>query len=372
MNTSDEKLNIDPKKLKSYKLKANAGFTLLELMVIMGITATIGSVSYLSISGFMARNTLELTAQELLAHLRDARQRAVSQDQSSQWGVHLKADASDIDYYEIFYGASYAGGTIVQKIVLPPAIQFLTPAQGASDDIIFMKATGKVNVSHVIVLALVNDTSVTRAINISTGNSAIEFLSTAPSFNFSLNVSPNSGTVSSGNSTAAGVDVSLLTGASQLTDFSASGLPAGVTASFSPVSCNPSCTAVMTINTLISTPPGSSAITIASTDGITTRTAIYTLTVNASPNAPRDLTATGGTGQIILNWQAPSSDGGSAITNYKIYRGTTSGGETLLTTVGNVLTYSDTSVSGGTTYYYKVSAVNGIGEGVQSNEANSI
>src|SRR5207247_1529794 len=70
-----------------------------------------------------------------------------------------------------------------------------------------------------------------------------------------------------------------------------------------------------------------------------------------------------GRGILALQWSAPSSDGGSAITNYKVYRGTSSGTETLLTTVGNVSTYTDSSAVNGTTYWYKVSAVNGVGEG---------
>ena len=61
-------------------------------------------------------------------------------------------------------------------------------------------------------------------------------------------------------------------------------------------------------------------------------------------------------------------DGGSAITGYRIYRGTASGGETLLTTVGNVTSCTDTAVANGTTYYYQVSAVNAVGEGSRSNE----
>ena len=57
------------------------------------------------------------------------------------------------------------------------------------------------------------------------------------------------------------------------------------------------------------------------------------------------------------------------ITAYKVYRGTTSGGESLLTTLGNVLTYTNTGLTNGQIYYYKVSAINSIGEGPQSNEA---
>ncbi len=86
------------------------------------------------------------------------------------------------------------------------------------------------------------------------------------------------------------------------------------------------------------------------------------------PSAPQNLQATAGDGQVTLTWTAPSSDGGSTIINYMIYRGNTAGGETLLATIGNVLTYVDTGVINNQTYYYKVSAVNDVGEGAYSNE----
>ena len=49
--------------------------------------------------------------------------------------------------------------------------------------------------------------------------------------------------------------------------------------------------------------------------------------------------------------------------DYNIYRGTASGAETLLTQVGNVTSYTDSTVTNGTTYFYEVSAVNAVGEG---------
>ncbi|TLZ86118.1 MAG: fibronectin type III domain-containing protein [Methanobacteriota archaeon] len=91
----------------------------------------------------------------------------------------------------------------------------------------------------------------------------------------------------------------------------------------------------------------------------------------APPSAPQNLAATGGNAQVTLTWQAPASDGGSPITNYKIYRGVAPSTETLLTTVGNVLTYTDGAVTNGLTYYYQVSAVNSPGEGAKSNEASA-
>lgn len=87
------------------------------------------------------------------------------------------------------------------------------------------------------------------------------------------------------------------------------------------------------------------------------------------PGAPT-LSASAGNAVVHLSWTAPS-DGGSPITNYKVYRSTSSGAETLLTTLGNVTTYDDGAVTNGTTYFYKVSAVNAVGEGAQSNEVNA-
>src|SRR5256885_5611218 len=89
------------------------------------------------------------------------------------------------------------------------------------------------------------------------------------------------------------------------------------------------------------------------------------------PSAPRALSAVAGDATIALTWLAPSSDGGSSITNYKIYRGTASGAESLLTTIGNVSSYTDTTVTNGVTYFYVVRAVNGIGEAVPSNEVSA-
>jgi fibronectin type 3 domain-containing protein len=86
------------------------------------------------------------------------------------------------------------------------------------------------------------------------------------------------------------------------------------------------------------------------------------------PGAPNLIAAKAGNSGVALSWNAPASNGGAAITAYKIYRGTTSGGETLLVTVGNVMSYTDTTAANGKTSYYQVSAVNTLGEGSRSNE----
>ena len=89
------------------------------------------------------------------------------------------------------------------------------------------------------------------------------------------------------------------------------------------------------------------------------------------PGAPSLTGATAGNGSVSLAWTAPVSNGGSAITGYKVYRSTSSGGETLLATLGVVTGYLNSGLTNGVTYYYKVSALNAIGEGALSAERSA-
>jgi len=80
-----------------------------------------------------------------------------------------------------------------------------------------------------------------------------------------------------------------------------------------------------------------------------------------SPDPPRDLKATAGDGSVTLSWKAPSSDGGSPITNYVLYRDNVQ-----QSTLGPSTTYTDSGLTNGTQYTYVVTAKNSAGEGPKS------
>ena len=83
------------------------------------------------------------------------------------------------------------------------------------------------------------------------------------------------------------------------------------------------------------------------------------------PPTPTGLGATAGNRQVALTWTASSG-----ATSYNVKRSTTSGAET---TIANVMgaSFTDTNVVNGTTYYYKVSAVNTYGESTNSLEVSA-
>jgi predicted phage tail protein len=79
------------------------------------------------------------------------------------------------------------------------------------------------------------------------------------------------------------------------------------------------------------------------------------------PGAPTGLTATPGHDQVSLSWTAPASDGGAAISGYLIYRGTSPGAESATPVNGSPVSatsYTVTGLASGTTYYFKVAAIN--------------
>jgi predicted phage tail protein len=88
-------------------------------------------------------------------------------------------------------------------------------------------------------------------------------------------------------------------------------------------------------------------------------------------SAPSGLVATAADGSVKLTWQAPSSDGGSAITGYDIYQGTAPGDEAATPRQVSGTSDTVTSLSDLKTYYFYVAAINSVGPGLPSDEASA-
>ena len=83
------------------------------------------------------------------------------------------------------------------------------------------------------------------------------------------------------------------------------------------------------------------------------------------PSVPESLTATGGDGEVVLEWTEPADDGGAPVTGYE-YRfaaGTAVPGDTPWQSAGLDLDWTVTGLTNGQQYAFEVRARNRVGEG---------
>ena len=95
---------------------------------------------------------------------------------------------------------------------------------------------------------------------------------------------------------------------------------------------------------------------------------------SATPGVPTSLSATAGNGQASLSWVAPASSGGSAITDYSIQYSSNGGTSwsTFSHTASTAVSSTVTGLANGTSYVFRVAAVNGVGTGSYTAQSSAV
>src|SRR3989441_2911192 len=198
-------------------------------------------------------------------------------------------------------------------------------------------------------------------------NNLIPYLQ-PPAPDFTITVNPSSLTINSGSS-----------GSSTITVTSVNGFSGTISLASSPSSSSTLSSSAVNVpaggkasGMLTVKPSGSTTYTITGTSGSASHSVNVAVTVLTVPSAPQNLVATAGNTQVTLAWSVSSSNGGATITGYNVYRATASNGEgtTPIATVTGT-SYTDSGLTNGKTYYYKVTAINSVGESLASNEASA-
>ncbi|MEV8635789.1 glycosyl hydrolase family 18 protein [Streptosporangium sp. NPDC051023] len=165
-----------------------------------------------------------------------------------------------------------------------------------------------------------------------------------PSDDFSVAVSPASGSVSPGGTATATVNTGVVSGSAQTVNLTATGVPSGVTATLTPASVTAGASSSLKLVTTASTTPGVYPITVTGTAASGTHTATYTLTVTGSSNDDFSISASPASGSV--------SAGATATTT--INTGTVSGAAQTINFTGATglpsgvtATFTPTSVTAG-------------------------
>ncbi len=160
-------------------------------------------------------------------------------------------------------------------------------------------------------------------------------LATPPPQDFFLTATPGTQNVAQGSSTNFSVTVTPIGGFGGSVSFSASGLPAGATASFNPATLSGSGSTTLTITTASTTPGGSFPVTITSASGVLSHSAIVTLVVYA----PAAVTFVKLDASTQGTWKGSYGADGYAIandsTNYPAYAQVSFTGANLFTWAGS-------------------------------------
>lgn len=148
------------------------GFTLIELMIVIAITAIIVAGSYGIIGfNFKSQSELELTAREIVSVLRNAQDRSMSQEDSVRWGVYFENTDKDNGFYVLYKGVTT---TIVSKKNLRSNIEFFDPSISSSRDVEFSSMTGMPASAVNIIFNLKNNPSILTTITINS-NGQIQY-----------------------------------------------------------------------------------------------------------------------------------------------------------------------------------------------------
>ena len=172
---------------------------------------------------------------------------------------------------------------------------------------------------------------------------------------FSIGASPASVSLAQGTQGTSTISTTVASGVAGTVALAVSGVPAGATASVSPVSVTAGASSTLTVNAGTAT-PGSYTITVTGTEGAATHATSVGLTVAGAPSAPVSPVAVAGPGQATVSWTAPTSTGNWPLLSYRVTA--VPGGQTC-TAAAPVTSCLVTGLDPFASYTFGVTATNG-------------
>jgi prepilin-type N-terminal cleavage/methylation domain-containing protein len=133
------------------------GFTLIELILSVGIIALLAGLSLPVYASFQNRNDLDITTQSLASALRRAQVYARSGHGDSQWGVRVQSGA-----VTLFKGSTFAGRDATYDEV--SSVSPTTSVSGLSE-VLFAKLSGAPANTGSVTLTNTNNEARTVTIN---------------------------------------------------------------------------------------------------------------------------------------------------------------------------------------------------------------
>ena len=123
--------------------KSSKSFTLVELLVIVGIMITLTAISIPAFHFFQSESKLSNSAEEITNTLRLTQNKTLASEEASQWGVYFTT-STQLHQYTLFEGSSFASRTTSSDEVhqLPKSIEIYEIDLWGGNEVVFEKVTG--------------------------------------------------------------------------------------------------------------------------------------------------------------------------------------------------------------------------------------
>lgn len=150
------------------------GITLFETIIVGAIIAIIGVVGLLNLIGRRSTTEFENATRQIVALLREAQSRSMSQASGTSWGVHFENIAGRSPLYALF-ATSYSSATQAGSYRLPASIAFATATvpEGTGKDILFSQITGVPIVATTVGIRIIVSPNVSATISVASSGAIL-------------------------------------------------------------------------------------------------------------------------------------------------------------------------------------------------------
>jgi prepilin-type N-terminal cleavage/methylation domain-containing protein len=145
---------------KKVKRKDQGGFSFLELMISIAIVLLLSTLAIPNFRSYQNKSALTSQINELFGQISLAREKTISSDISSSWGIRVSASTSP-QTITMFNGNSYPGRNPVEDIITTiDDSTIVTAVDFAGEDwVVFKRVSGQASTTGYISIRLVSDNS---------------------------------------------------------------------------------------------------------------------------------------------------------------------------------------------------------------------
>ena len=168
--------NSDLSSTTFYSIESGAGFTIIEILIVLAISSILLTFGTISLLSFRSQQNLDNESKSLVALLTRARNNSLHGDSDSRWGVWITNPLDTPAEYTLFQvdetliaSSTYTNipGTVFERKIFKGGLNVILPEVNTVTDIVFAKRTGLPNASTSLIIQASNNSGPQKTITVS-------------------------------------------------------------------------------------------------------------------------------------------------------------------------------------------------------------